>query len=351
MTTSFWNNKKTLVTGHTGFKGSWLSLWLETLGADIHGYALKPPTSPSLYELAAVDGGLHSTIADIRDAAALQQAMSAAQPEIVFHLAAQPLVLESYETPLATIETNVLGTANLLNAVRSVPSVKAVVIVTSDKCYENREWHWPYREDEPMGGSDPYSMSKGAAELVTASFRKSYFSGPDAPGIASARAGNVIGGGDFARDRLITDIMHGIRSGVPVNIRNPDAVRPWQHVLEPLGGYIALAEALAANAVDYAEGWNFGPSEDDAKPVHWICDELVQRWQNGASWQLDGGEYSHEATYLKLDSSKSRARLGWRPKLSLSTALDWIVEWNQAADRNADLRQLTLEQIERFSNA
>jgi len=285
---------------------------------------------------------------EIRNRDALQSAMSKANPEVVLHLAAQALVLESYDNPLDTIETNITGTANVLDVVRGLPDVRSVVVVTSDKCYANKEWHWAYREDEAMGGADPYSMSKGCAELVTASFRHSFFSSEKSPGVATARAGNVIGGGDFAKDRLLTDIMAAVRNGTPAKIRNPHSIRPWQHVLEPLSGYLMLAEALYTDAQGKSEGWNFGPVDEDARPVSWICDELTRRWGNGASWALDGQEHRHEATYLKLDSSKARAQLGWRSKLSLSDALDWILEWNRGADDGGNLRELTLQQIASF---
>lgn len=346
----FWRGRRVFLTGHTGFKGSWLSLWLTRHGAAVTGYALEPPTDPSLFELARVADSVESIQADIRDASRMTRAIEDADPEIVFHLAAQPLVRESYANPLETFATNVMGTANLLNAVRTSDRTRAVVVVTTDKCYENREWHWGYREDEPMGGADPYSASKGCAELVTASFRRSFFARPASAHIATARAGNVIGGGDFATDRLMTDIMAAIRAGRPIRIRNPEAVRPWQHVLEPLHGYVQLAEALVARGAEFATAWNFGPADEDARPVHWICDELTRRWGHGASWILDGGEHPHEATYLKLDSSRARALLGWRPKLRLHEALDWIVQWNRTADAQGDLRARTLHEIELYES-
>ena len=348
MSDDFWSGKRVLVTGHTGFKGSWLSLWLQAAGAEVVGYALPPPTAPNLFELANVEHGMESHFGDIRDRDGLHSVVSKARPQVVFHLAAQALVLESYENPLDTIDTNVMGTSNILNAARSLSDLRSLVVVTSDKCYENKEWHWGYREAEAMGGSDPYSMSKGCAELVTASFRQSFFSAKQSPGVATARAGNVIGGGDFARNRLLTDIMAAIRNGQPVKIRNPNSIRPWQHVLEPLNGYLMLAEALYSDPKGKAEGWNFGPVDQDARPVSWICDELTRRWGGGASWMLDGEEFHHEATYLKLDSSKAQAELGWRSKLSLSEALDWILDWNRRADNGEDLRQVTLQQISSF---
>jgi CDP-glucose 4,6-dehydratase len=346
----FWRGRRVFLTGHTGFKGSWLSLWLARHGARVTGYALAPPTDPSLFQIAGVADELHSIEADVRDATQLASALDHADPEIVFHLAAQPLVRESYAQPLETFETNVMGTANLLQVARSSDRVKAIVVVTSDKCYHNREWHWGYREDEPMGGADPYSASKGCTELVTASFRQSFYAEPGAAQIASGRAGNVIGGGDFARDRLITDIMAAIRDGEPVQIRNPLAIRPWQHVLEPLHGYLLLAQALVQRGGDFACGWNFGPSDEDVRPVRWICDELTRRWGQGASWQSDDGSHPHEATFLKLDSSLARSLLGWRPKLRLHQALDWIVDWNKTADAQGDLRARTLHEIETYES-
>lgn len=343
----FWAGKRVFLTGHTGFKGGWLSLWLQTLGAEVFGYSLEPPTTPNLYSLANVGANMHCTIADIRDMSALRTAINNARPDVVLHLAAQPLVLESYANPLETLDTNILGTANLLQCVRALTSVKSVVVVTSDKCYQNNEWDWAYREDEPMGGSDPYSVSKGCAELVTASFRQSFFADHPAS-IATARAGNVIGGGDFAKDRLLTDIMFAIRNGKPVQIRNPNATRPWQHVLEPLGGYLLLAQFLAQRGSEFAEGWNFGPAEEDARPVSWICDQLVDRWGDGACWETDSRVHPHEATYLKVDSSKSKRRLGWQPKLRLAEALDWIVSWNRDYENGNDLAQATRHQIQKF---
>lgn len=350
MNPSFWRGKTVFVTGHTGFKGSWLSLWLESVGARVVGYALAPITDPSLFELAEVARGIESHIADVRDAARLHTAVAQARPDVVLHLAAQPLVLESYRDPATTFDTNVMGTVNLLDAVRACPSVRATVVITSDKCYANQEWHWGYREHEPMGGDDPYSASKGCEELVTASYRKSFFSSSDSGWLASARAGNVIGGGDFARDRLITDIMAAVRGGEPVLIRNPEAIRPWQHVLEPLHGYLLLAEALYQHGEPFASGFNFGPADTDARPVRWICDRIVERWGDPASWASDAREHPHEARYLKLDSSLARDRLGWRPRLTLSEALDWIVSWHRAFDDGQDLRAFTLAQIEQYQN-
>ncbi len=348
MTPEFWKGRKVFLTGHTGFKGSWLTLWLHALGAEVTGYALRPPTTPSLFEQARVADGITSVLGDMRDSDALRAAMQQTAPEVVIHMAAQALVRYSYANPVETYATNVLGTVHLLEAVRATPSVRAVVNVTSDKCYENREWVWGYREDEAIGGYDPYSSSKGCAELVTSAYRRSYFSGDDGPLLASGRAGNVIGGGDWAQDRLIPDMVRAFSAGRPVVIRNPHAIRPWQHVLEPLSGYLTLAEALVDRGAAFAEGWNFGPGEDDAKTVKCIVEWLVGLWGGGASWELDASAQQHEAGYLKLDCSKARTRLGWTPRWTLATALERIVQWQRALDAGADMRLVTLEQIKDY---
>jgi len=341
------------VTGHTGFKGSWLSLWLQSMGAQVVGYALTPPTNPSLYEVAAVGNGMTSIIGDVRDLEKLRGVFAEHKPEIVIHMAAQPLVRYSYIEPVETYSTNVMGTVNLLEAVRNTGSVKVVVNVTSDKCYENREWVWGYRENEAMGGYDPYSSSKGCAELVASAYRSSYF--PPAKyhqhgvAIASARAGNVIGGGDWAGDRLIPDILRAISDGMPVNIRNPYAIRPWQHVLEPLAGYLQLAQKLYEEGVIFAEGWNFGPNDEDAKSVQWIVEKLTESWGEGATWLLDGGDHPHEAHYLKLDCSKAKARLDWHPKWHLDETLESIVTWHRAFRQGKNMKEATLEQIFTYS--
>ncbi|MBT9493974.1 MAG: CDP-glucose 4,6-dehydratase [Paucibacter sp.] len=344
----FWRGKRVLLTGHTGFKGSWLSLWLQSMGADLHGLALEPPTTPNLFTEAQVGAGMSSTIGDIRDYETVRACVAAVKPEIIIHMAAQPLVRLSYTEPVATYATNVMGTVHMLEAARSVGGVRAIVNVTTDKCYENREWAWGYREDEPMGGFDPYSNSKGCAELVTSAYRRSFF---QHSGIAlgSARAGNVIGGGDWAADRLVPDILRAFEQDKPVVIRNPHATRPWQHVIEPLSGYLLLAERLYNDGQAYAEGWNFGPQDDDAQPVQWIVEHLVRDWGGGASWQLDGGEHPHEANYLKLDISKAKARLGWRPRWNLATALHQITSWHQAWLAKQDIRQLCLTQIQQYT--
>ena len=350
----FWRGKSVFLTGHTGFKGSWLALWLDALEARVTGYALPPTTEPSLYVLADASRNMRSEIADIRDAGRLRDAIVASRAEIVIHMAAQSLVRESYVDPSGTYATNVMGTVNLLEAVRAAPAVRAVVVVTSDKCYENRERAEGYREEEPMGGHDPYSSSKGCAELVTSAYRRSFFSGGptgrSTTAIASVRAGNVIGGGDWAKDRLIPDTISAFLGGRRVLIRNPAAVRPWQHVLEPLHGYLMLAERLYRDGPIFAEGWNFGPDEDDARPVSWIVEHLAHRWGGNAGWDTDGAPQPHEAGMLKLDCSKARERLGWLPRTDLPQALDWIVEWYQAWSRNENMRQITLSQIARYQS-
>lgn len=355
---TFFHGKKVLITGHTGFKGSWLSLWLQSMSAQVVGYALAPPTNPSLFEVAKVAEGMTSIVGDIRDLEHMRAVFAEHQPEIVIHMAAQPLVRYSYIEPVETYSTNVMGTVNLLEAVRSTKSVKAVVNVTTDKCYENREWAWGYRENEPMGGYDPYSSSKGCAELVTAAYRQSFFqqstinrslstfNDKHSTAIASARAGNVIGGGDWAEDRLIPDILRAITDGRAVNIRNPHAIRPWQHVLEPLSGYLLLAQKLYEAGTDYAEGWNFGPNDEDAKPVQWIVESLTRSWGEGASWVIDSGNHPHEAHYLKLDCSKAKGRLDWHPRWHLDEALEKIVEWQKNYQQGADMRTVTLKQID-----
>lgn len=340
----FWKGKRVFLTGHTGFKGSWLSLWLQSMGAEVYGYALKPPTNPSLFKEARVGEGMISTIGDIRDYNMLHGALKQSQAEIVIHMAAQPLVRLSYDQPVETYATNVMGTVHVLECVRQVDGVKAVVNVTTDKCYENKEWVWGYREDEPMGGYDPYSNSKGCSELVASAYRRSYFRNTGTA-LASARAGNVIGGGDWAFDRLVPDILQAFERKEPVVIRNPHATRPWQHVLEPLSGYLTLAQRLYEEGHAYAEGWNFGPNEDDAKPVQWIVEQMVNDWGCGATWQLDGGNHPHEAHYLKLDISKVKARLDWHPRWNLCTALKEVTAWHQAWLGQQDVKAMCLSQI------
>ncbi|WP_346344746.1 CDP-glucose 4,6-dehydratase [Sphingomonas sp. dw_22] len=340
-----WEGRRVLITGHTGFKGSWLSLWLHALGAEVTGFALAPPTRPSLFEQARIGDLITHVEGDVRDAAAVRAVVEATRPEAIFHLAAQPLVRASYDDPVGTYATNVMGTAHVLEAARQVPGVGAVVCVTSDKCYENREWVWPYRESDPMGGHDPYSSSKGAAELVIAAWRRSFFS-EAGPLVASVRAGNVIGGGDWAEDRLIPDLVRAFEAGAAPLIRSPDAVRPWQHVLEALGGYLMIAERLLEGDSRFAEGWNFGPSDEDARPVSWIVERMRAAWGEGASNSLpDTGPRPHEAGLLRLDCSKARAALGWQPALRLEQALERVVAWHRAVAAGKDARRVTLAQI------
>jgi CDP-glucose 4,6-dehydratase len=352
MNPSFWQGRRVLLTGHTGFKGSWLSLWLQSMGAQVTGYALAPPSKPSLFDVAEVGTGMTSVIGDIRDLSTLQAVFAQHQPEIVIHMAAQPLVRYSYENPVETYSTNVMGTVNLLEAVRHTPSVKAVVNITTDKCYENREWPWSYRENEPMGGFDPYSSSKGCAELVSAAYRSSFFNAANhaqhGVAIATARAGNVIGGGDWAQDRLIPDILTAFAQGRKVAIRNPNAIRPWQHVMEPLRGYLTLAEQLFEHGPRFGEAWNFGPNDEDAKPVEWIVNQLALMWGADAQWQLDSAVSPHEAHYLKLDISKARSRLDWHPALRLKDSLTLILEWSKQFAAGANMRQFTLEQLNSY---
>jgi CDP-glucose 4,6-dehydratase len=342
---SFWRGKRVFVTGHTGFKGAWLSLWLSDLGANVTGYSLPPPTTPSLFDLARVKDRVRHLQGDVREEGALAQAVAEARPEIVFHLAAQSLVRASFDDPVGTYATNVMGTINLLEAARRCDGVRALVCVTSDKCYENRETPRPYREDEAMGGYDPYSSSKGCAELAAAAYRRSFFSGEDGPAIATARAGNVIGGGDWGKDRLVPDLLNGFSAGERPLIRFPSAVRPWQHVLEPLAGYLRLAEALWNRDPGAASGWNFGPDEADARPVGWIADRLAALWGDGAAWETTEEPQPHEARLLRLDSSKARQRLGWTPVWALDEALRHTVAWRRALDGGADMADFTLEQI------
>ena len=350
----FWLGKRVFLTGHTGFKGGWLSLWLQQLGADLTGFALDPPTNPSLFKVAKVGEGMRSIIADIRDSEALTKTMRAAKPDIVIHMAAQSLVRHSYQAPTETYATNIMGTVHLLEAVRQTNTVRAGVIITSDKCYENKEWPWGYRENEPMGGYDPYSSSKGCAELVTAAYRNSYFDparhSEHGVAIATGRAGNVIGGGDWANDRLIPDILRAIEVGEAVNIRSPNSVRPWQHVLEPLSGYLLLAQKLYEDGTGYGEGWNFGPNDEDVKPVQWIVEKLTKGWGDGAIWQLDSHPQPHEAHYLKLDCSKAHSKLGWHPRWDLVRTFESIITWHKAYLQHADMKAVCLEQVAEYTN-
>lgn len=345
-----WRGVRVLVTGHTGFKGGWLSLWLESLGAEVHGIALAPTTTPALYEAVGLHRVVRSVECDVRDQRGFSSAVEAAAPTVVFHLAAQPLVRESYQSPVETYETNVMGTVHLLEAVRRTPTVRAVVVVTTDKCYENREWLWGYREDEPLGGYDPYSSSKACTELVAAAYARSFFSASDAPAIATARAGNVVGGGDWAADRLVPDFVRAVSENRPMVIRNPLAIRPWQHVLDPLSGYIRLAERLLTDPAVARGAWNFGPSDEDAREVGWVADQIAERWGDDARWTLDDREHPHEARLLKLDCSKARALLGWAPRLRLSDALAWTVKWYREYYGGIDVLALCRAQIHDYES-
>lgn len=347
MNRDFWRGKRVFLTGHTGFKGGWLALWLADMGAEVHGYALTPPTEPNFFTACKLQTCLAGdVVADIRDAARLAQAMHIAKPDVVFHLAAQPLVRYSYAAPVETYAVNVMGTVNLLEAIRQTAGVKAVVNVTTDKCYENREWVWPYRENEAMGGFDPYSSSKGCSELVTAAYRRSFLE-PAGTYLASARAGNVVGGGDWAADRLIPDFLRALDAEKTLTIRSPHATRPWQHVLEPLSGYLTLAEKLYADGQGCAEAWNFGPDENDARPVRWIVEYLCSQVP-GSAWQQDASPQPHEANYLKLDSSKAKARLGWRPRWDLKTALGKTLAWHQSWRQGSNMAEFSLRQIREY---
>ena len=348
MNLDFWKNRRVLVTGHTGFKGSWLSLWLQSLGADVIGYSLLPPTEPNLFDLAGVQNGIVSIFGDVTVLNHLRRSVREHQPDIVFHMAAQALVRRSFAQPRETYETNVMGTVNVLEAARGRDELRVLVNVTSDKCYENREWERGYREGDALGGSDPYSSSKGAAELVTDAYRRSFFAGPEATRIVSARAGNVIGGGDWSEDRLVPDLIKAVLAGATLRVRNPTAVRPWQHVLNPLSGYLVLAQAAWEDPA-IAGAWNFGPPDDDARQVGWVVEQLAARWPGGVHWERDEGDAPHEAHYLKLDSSHARSSLGWQPAWSLEPALDATVSWYRSYADSGDLRALTLAQIGEFS--
>jgi CDP-glucose 4,6-dehydratase len=350
MNPGFWQGRRVFVTGHTGFKGSWLCLWLQHAGAQVHGYALPPPTRPNLFTEASVQQGMHRhTLADVRDAAALRDAMHASAPEVVLHLAAQPLVRHSYVEPVETYATNVMGTVHLLEAVRACPSVRAVLNVTTDKCYENREWVWGYRESDALGGRDPYSSSKACSELVTAAYRASFL-GIGGLAVASARAGNVIGGGDWAEDRLLPDFFRAHDEGRSVEIRHPDATRPWQHVLEPLSGYLILAEHLVEQGQAYASAWNFGPGQNDAQPVRWILDKLSDLLP-GAAWRHVGGTPMHESNLLRLDSARAAKELNWSTRWDLERALRATVDWHRAWRQGQDMRSVSLHQIDAFTGS
>lgn len=344
---SSWQGRRVLVTGHTGFKGGWLSLWLGQLGAEVTGFALPAPTQPSFFAQTRLDELVDHVEGDVRDLAALEQAMAEARPELVFHLAAQSLVRPSYANPVDTFATNVMGTVHVLDACRRLDSVRGIVCVTSDKCYENREWVWPYRENDPMGGRDPYSSSKGAAELVVAAYRRSYFA--DGPLVASVRAGNVIGGGDWADDRLVPDIVRAMLGGQRPIIRSPDSVRPWQHVLDALGGYLLVGQRLLDGDDSAASAWNFGPADEDARPVAWIVEEMLRAW-GAEGWDQPDGPQPHEAVLLKLDCAKARSALGWQPRLRLEEALAKVIGWHKAVAEGADAREVSLRQLQDYES-
>lgn len=346
---TFWKGKRVFLTGHTGFKGSWLSLWLEDMGAVVKGFSLDPYTQPNLFEVAEVSSGIESEIGDIRDYEKLKSSVESFSPNIILHLAAQPLVRDSYVDPLGTYETNVMGTANLLQASRELSDLKSIVIVTTDKCYENREWEWGYRENEAMGGYDPYSSSKGCAELVTSAFRRSFFQSTDVA-IASARAGNVIGGGDWSKDRLIPDVLRSYNEGEQVVIRNPKATRPWQHVIEPLSGYLMLAEELHNRGSALAEPFNFGPRDEDCQSVESILNTINVNWEDCPGWRLDDEANPHEARFLKLDISKAKDKLNWTPKWNLESTIKRIVDWNTAFNRQENMREHCINEIKSYSN-
>jgi CDP-glucose 4,6-dehydratase len=349
----FWKGKKVFLTGHTGFKGSWLSFWLVTMGAKVTGYALLPNTNPNLFNVLSIDSLVKkSHIADIRDLVSLQKVMSETKPDVVIHMAAQPFVRYSYAHPVETYSINVMGTVHVLEATRSIDSVRATVVVTTDKCYENKEWIWGYRENESMGGYDPYSNSKGCAELVTSAYRQSYFSESNSDNkVASARAGNVIGGGDWSEDRLIPDAIKAFEANLPLVIRNPLATRPWQHVLEPLSGYLVLAQALYEKGLSFASSWNFGPLDKDNRPVQEVVDLLISSWGPNARWEKEGSEQPHEANLLKLDCSKARTQLGWIPKWDLEKATKKTIEWQQAFQARENMQDISLAQIYQYMSS
>ena len=344
----FWKGKRVFITGHTGFKGSWLSLWLQQMGAEVKGFSLAPPTNPSLFVEAKVAQQMQSEIGDIRDFSKLSESIRTFNPDILLHLAAQPLVRLSYKEPIETYSTNVMGTVNVLEASRYASHLKAIVVITTDKCYENREWEWGYRENEPMGGHDPYSNSKGCAELVVSAYQRSFFHTPDTAAVASARAGNVIGGGDWAEDRLIPDILRAFEKQQSVIIRNPLSTRPWQHVLEPLSGYLVLAQRLWQDGKAFAQGWNFGPKDDDCQPVQWILDKMVHFWGKGAYYEIDKSQQPHEANFLKLDCSKAATHLKWHPQWRLEYTLEKIITWHRAWLEGKNMKNHCLEEIKDY---
>lgn len=347
---SFWKEKKVFLTGHTGFKGSWLSLWLQSMGAKVKGYSLEPNTDPSLFKITNVSHKLESQIGDIRNLEKIKNSMAVFNPDITIHMAAQPLVRLSYKEPVETFAANVMGTVNVLEAAKSCKNLKAIVSVTTDKCYENKEWQWGYRENDPMGGRDPYSSSKGCAELVTSAYRRSFFNTPDTASLASARAGNVIGGGDWAQDRLIPDILKAFEKSKPAIIRNPLSIRPWQHVLEPLSGYLILAEKLYENGEKFDQAWNFGPNDSDCQSVGMVMDKMANSWGEDASWELDKNCHPHEAGFLKLDCSKARNQLGWTPRWNLETTVKRIVDWEKSRLAGENMQNKCLQEIAEYNN-
>ena len=353
MNSEFWKDKRVLLTGHTGFKGSWLSLWLQKLNSNLIGFSKYIPTKPSIFELASVQEGMTSITGDLCDFNHIRSVMEKYHPEVVIHMAAQSLVHQSYKNPIETYATNVMGTVNLFEAIRKVGKVRVVINVTSDKCYENKGLMRGYHEEDPMGGYDPYSSSKGCAELVTSCFRNSFFNPKEyakhGVALASVRAGNVIGGGDWATDRLIPDIIRAISKNEKIKIRNPDSIRPWQYVLEPLNGYLQLAKKLWNQGTEYSEGWNFGPTDDNIKTVSWIVERFTQLWGDNLIWKIEEGQFPHEASYLKLDCTKAKTRLGWNPKTNLDLALKWTIEWYKQYEQKQDLRKISEEQIKNFT--
>ena len=346
----FWADKRVLLTGHTGFKGSWLSLWLQKMGATLRGVSLAPENNPCMFDIAQVEENIESHFVDIRDLPKLRAAVLDFEPDIIIHMAAQPLVRKSYVDPIETFQTNVMGTANVLEVARSCSNLKTIVNVTTDKCYENREWAWGYRENDPMGGFEPYSSSKGCAELLSSAYRNSFLAEAGIA-LATARAGNVIGGGDWSIDRLVPDILRSIENGDPIQIRNPSSIRPWQHVLEPLSGYLVLAERLTAdNGQYFAQSWNFGPNDEDARSVEWIVNHVCDKWGEGATWTSQSGDHPHEANYLKLDISKARQELQWAPRWNLETAIEKTIDWHRAWIEQKNMHEISNQQIEAFLN-
>lgn len=345
----FWKGKKVLITGHTGFKGSWLAFWLDSLGAEVCGYSLAPDAQPNLFENLELESKIHSNFGDIRDLENFEKVITEFQPEIVLHLAAQSLVRRSYRVPVETYATNVIGTINILEAVRKNDFVKSVVIITTDKVYENKEWHWAYRENERLGGFDPYSNSKACAELAVSSYRNSFFAESDCL-IATARAGNVIGGGDWSEDRLLPDVFRSLIFGEKLEIRNPASIRPWQHVLEPLAGYLKLAQKLYEGEKSFSDAWNFGSEDADAKPVGWILEKIKRIWNENVNWEISQTKHPHEARLLKLDSTKAKNELAWLPKLNLDEAINLTAEWYRGFKDKKDLIELTKAQIDFYQN-